>query len=76
MKDICVVSRYPNFSGYHIEGRGYKSKSDAYKHQKLFAERVKALDSVNLRLGFDPITETKKLYEIAEIIIPDDFFKD
>ena len=76
MKNIAIVSRYPNSPQYHIEGYGYRSKSEAIKHQKLFAERAKAINSVNKRMGFDEIISADKLYEIAEINIPDNFFKD
>ena len=73
---MAIVSRYPNSPHYHIEGRGYRNKSEANKHQKLFVERAKAIDSVNRSMGFDGIIAVDKLYEIAEINIPDNFFKD
>ena len=71
---LIVVSRYQNSPHFNIEGRGYHTRTQAREMIDCFKERRKALNEINKRYGFDEIGVDLK-YTIAEINVPDDFFK-
>ena len=76
MKQIIIVSRYPFSPHVHVEGIGYHNKHEAITMMKVFAERAKSIDSINIRYGLGETVGVKKVYEIAELNIPNDFLKD
>ena len=76
MKQIVIVSRYPYSPHCHIEGREYINKQEAEKMIKVFKARATALNQIQKQFGFGDTVETEKHYSLAELSIPDNFFKD
>ena len=76
MKEIVIVSRYPNSPYSAIEGKGYDNKKDAEKMIEVFKARVNALNAVQVKFNLDEATTSQILYAIGVLTIPDDFFKD